>query len=189
MFLNPLPIRSRRRRVVILRLLLAWLVGTASIPALGEVDEAELAAAYLYNFSKFVHWPSGVLRNTADPLVICVYGRLSSGEAIDALEGKSAQGYRIRIDWLSRGDDLTACQVVYVSSSESPYLRPLLRTLAGRPTLTVSEIPGFVAAGGIIGLVKQNNRLRFEINRGSAEAAGLSISSQLLKLATQVVQR
>ncbi|NEX20814.1 YfiR family protein [Thiorhodococcus mannitoliphagus] len=181
--------RPRRRRGLIPRLLLAWLVGTAPIPALGEVGEAELAAAYLYNFSKFVHWPSSVLGSGNEPLVLCVYGRNAASGAIEMLDGKSAQGHRIRIDRLSRGEALTACQIVYISTSESPYLAPLLRSLANRSILTVSEIPSFAAAGGMIGLVKQDNRLRFEINRASAEAAGLSISSQLLKLATRVVQR
>ncbi|MBK1723990.1 YfiR family protein [Thiocystis violacea] len=180
------PTRPRRPRALIPRLLLGCVLGVASALALGGAEENELAAAYLYNFSKFVHWPSSAMRDPAAPLVLCVYGRTPAGESIGALDGKLAQGHRIRIDRLSRGDALTRCHIVYVSASESPYLNPLLRTLANRPALTVSEIPGFAAAGGMIGFVKEDNRLRFEINRGSAEAAGLSLSSQLLKLATRV---
>lgn len=183
---RPQQARLRRRRGVTLRLLFALLAATASASA--GVEEADLAAAYLYNFSKFVRWPSSALPSPSAPLVLCCYGRAPVGEAIAALDGKPAQGHRIRVDRLSRGDSLAGCHVVFVSSSESPYLSPLLRALTDRPALTVSEIPGFVAAGGMIGFVKEDNRLRFEINAASAADAGLTISSQLLKLATTVVQ-
>ena len=178
--------RPRHRGGVALTLLLALLAVSAAAPA--GVEEAELEAAYLYNFSKFVLWPSSALPSPGTPLILCIYGRAPVSEAIATLDGKQAQGHRIRVGRLSRGDSLEGCHVVYVSSSESPYLSPLLRAVAGRPALTVSAIPGFAAAGGMIGFVKDDNRLRFEINTASAEAVGLSISSQLLKLATKVVQ-
>ncbi|MBK5964314.1 hypothetical protein CCR95_09500 [Thiocystis minor] len=179
--------RFRGRVGVVAGLLLAWLATLA--PALAQVEEAELSAAYLYNFSKFVHWPAAALSDSSKALVLCVYGRSgSAGEAIGALDGKFAQGHRIRVERHARGDALNDCQIVYVSDSERPYLSPLLRALANQPALTVSDIPGFVSAGGMIGLVMVDSRLRFEINRQSAEAAGLSISSQVLKLATQVVR-
>ncbi len=178
--------RRRRLRQVTLKLLFILLTATAA--ALADVEEAELEAAYLYNYFKFVVWPSGALPSPGAPLVLCIYGRAHASEAIEALDGKPAQGHPIRVDRLSRGDSLGSCHVVYVNSSESPYLSPLLRAVAGRPALTVSAIPGFAAAGGMIGFVKEDNRLRFEINTASAAAVGLRISSQLLKLATRVVQ-
>ena len=181
--------RRGRRFGLIECLFTALLAGIVSTQTLGGVEENELAAAYLYNFSKFVHWPSSALRDSTAPLVLCVYGHTPADGSLETLDGKLAQGHPIRIERRFRGDALAACQIVYVSASESPYLAPLLRTLANRPTLTVSDIPGFAAAGGIIGFVKEDNRLRFEINWASAEAAGLSISSQLLKLATRVIQR
>ncbi|MBK1717791.1 YfiR family protein [Thiocystis violacea] len=181
--------RFRRRVGAVAGLLLAWLATLAPALALAQVEEAELSAAYLYNFSKFVHWPATALSDSSNALVLCVYGRPgSAGEAIGALDGKPAQGHRIRVERLARGDTFKGCQIVYVSDSERPFLSPLLRTLANQPALTVSDIPGFASAGGMIGLVMVDNRLRFEINRQSAEAAGLTISSQVLKLATRVVR-
>ena len=59
--------------------------------------------------------------------------------------------------------------------------------LGSQPVLTVSDLPGFAQQGGVIGLVRQGGRLRFEINRGVAQAAGLRLSVDLLSLAMSVV--
>ncbi|RNE91753.1 YfiR family protein [Marichromatium sp. AB32] len=147
------------------------------------VEEGELMAAYLYNFSKFIHWPP-----RAESLHLCVYGRSESAQALEALNGKQVQGRSMTVVRRSRGESLESCHIVYVADSERPFLAAVLRSLAGRPVLTVSEIPEFVAAGGMVRFVRVERRLRFEINAASARAAGLGISSQLLKLAVDVVR-
>ncbi len=175
--------RRIRRAIASLLILMSVALG-----AWAEVEEAELAAAYLYNFSKFVTWPGDSFAGANAPLVLCVYGRPAPEDALETLNGKPAQGHPVRVERRSRGDALRGCHVVSVSLSEQSYLAPLLSALAGRPILTVSALPGFVASGGMIGFVRLNDRLRFEINTVSAESAGLTISSQLLKLATRVVR-
>ncbi len=50
--------------------------------------------------------------------------------------------------------------------------------------LTVAEMPDFARAGGIINLkTTKEDRLRFEIDTGTARRAGLKLSSKLLSLA------
>lgn len=49
--------------------------------------------------------------------------------------------------------------------------------------LTVGEDGVFTQCGGIINFVKEDNRVRFEVNVSAAERAGLKISSRLLALA------
>lgn len=62
----------------------------------------------------------------------------------------------------------------------------MLRALGQTPVLTVSDAPGFVQAGGMIGLKLRGGRIGFDINHGAARATGLVLSSQLLKLADEV---
>lgn len=177
------------RQRVATGILLALVLLPVGVAGTAEVDEAELAAAYVYRFSKFVKWPAATLADSAAPLVLCVYGRTPTGSALDELGDQSAQGHRVHVEHRARGDSLAACHVIYIGDSERPYLAALLRSLSGRPALTVSDIPGFVNAGGMIGLVRENNRLRFEVNAATAQAADLSISSQILKLATRVLEK
>jgi hypothetical protein len=52
--------------------------------------------------------------------------------------------------------------------------------------LTVSDIPQFSQRGGMIQFVLEGNRIRFEVNLTATRRAGLSLSSELLKVATAV---
>jgi hypothetical protein len=47
-------------------------------------------------------------------------------------------------------------------------------------------MPNFTANGGMIQFVVRDNKVRFEVNLRAAEKAGLSLSSQLLKVATDI---
>jgi hypothetical protein len=56
----------------------------------------------------------------------------------------------------------------------------------GSGVLTVSDIPQFSQRGGIIQFVQESNKIRFEVNLACAMAAGLTLSSELLKVAVIV---
>jgi hypothetical protein len=73
---------------------------------------------------------------------------------------------------------------VFFSDSLQPTIVPLLASLERRPVLTVGEMPRFVSRGGMIQFVRQGTRIRFEINHTAARAAGLSVSSELLRVAS-----
>ena len=62
----------------------------------------------------------------------------------------------------------------------------ILAKVAGGTVLTVSEIEGFSTTGGVIGLVFDDDRVRFEINLDNAASAGLTISAKLSSLARTV---
>ena len=59
----------------------------------------------------------------------------------------------------------------------------LSRALHALPVLVITNGPGLATAGSAINLFREGSRLRFEINPGVLEAAGLKASSRLLKLA------
>jgi hypothetical protein len=52
--------------------------------------------------------------------------------------------------------------------------------------LLVGDGPGFINGGGMIGLVRFGNQIRFEINARAARQSGVSISSKLMRLAARV---
>ncbi len=58
--------------------------------------------------------------------------------------------------------------------------------LNGSSVLTVSDMPQFSRQGGMVQFILDGSRVRFEINLASAERAGLTLSSELLKLAVNV---
>ncbi|PYP25425.1 MAG: hypothetical protein DMD51_08585 [Gemmatimonadetes bacterium] len=59
----------------------------------------------------------------------------------------------------------------------------VLANLRNRPILTVSDDAGFAERGGMIRFVTDQNRIRLQINLDAAQAASLTVSSKLLRVA------
>jgi YfiR/HmsC-like len=171
--------RSRARWLLLALLLAAAWAATADAP---KATENDVKAAYLYNFGKFVKWPGA----PGDQFPICVFGHDPFGALLDAtvagekIEGKPVVARRIRSP-----QEATACRVLFIGDSERNQFQKVLDD-AGKGVLTVSDIRGFARHGGMIEFVKQQNRIRFEVNLAVARRAGLVLSSELLKVASAV---
>ena len=62
-------------RMVLVRkaaVVMAMVLATSAIAQ--TVDEYHMKAAFVFNFAKFIQWPTQVFRTLTDPLVICVLG-------------------------------------------------------------------------------------------------------------------
>jgi hypothetical protein len=150
------------------------------------VREYQVKAAFVYNFAKFVEWPAAVFANAQAPLRLCIVGEDPFGEALDALKDKTVRDRRLGVQQLARVESPAVCQIAFISTSEKERLPQLLEPLKDTPVLTVSDMDSFLHAGGVINLVTVDNKIGFEINLDAARRAGLTISAQLLKLATAV---
>jgi hypothetical protein len=146
-------------------------------------EEYTVKAAYLYNFAKFVEWPQQTFATPTAPIILCILGRDPFGDSLDKIAEKTVGERPVAIRRLAQVEETNGCHVLFVSRSESTRLQSILNGLAPAPILTVSDIPGFADAGGMIGLINVGQRIRFEINLRAATRAQLKISSQLLKLA------
>lgn len=147
--------------------------------------EYEVKAAYLYNFGKFVKWPDSAAGGDTFP--ICVLGRDPFSGALDStVQGESIGGKPIQARRVAEPQDAASCRIVYVSPSEGKHLKEVLSALKKASALTVSDIPGFSSDGGMIEFVNDNGRVRFQVNLEAAKSAGLTLSSELLKVATKV---
>jgi hypothetical protein len=150
--------------------------------------EHEIKAAFLYNFVKFVEWPSEALPESSDTITICVLSDDPFAEALEAIKGKTVKGRRLVVRRIESIKQAESCQALFVGSTNEPLLPQVMQTLQGASVLTVGEMDRFVQSGGIINFVVEKNRVRFEINVSSAERARLKLSSQLLSLARVVRQ-
>lgn len=150
-------------------------------------SEYELKAAYVLNFARYVEWPATTFGDAGDPVVIGIVGTDPFGKEMDqTIEGEPVQGRPLEVHRARRVDDLPPCHLVFFCDSESRRLRMTLKQLRNAPLLTVSDIPEFVDRGGMIGFIVVDEHIRFRINLGAAEQAGLRISSKLLRLAVEV---
>ena len=173
--------------------LLAAVVLLIFSPALAKAQqhptEAQVKAAYVYNFGKFVRWESDSPAKHAS-FDICVLGKDPFGAVLDStLAGETINGKRITVSRLASSQEAAHCSVLFVASSEESHLSLILAAAQRSNVLTVSDLPHFAERGGIIGLVMQGDRIRFKVNREAAEESRLILSSELLKVAAEVIDK
>jgi hypothetical protein len=176
-------------RVFSLALAIALGVGGASrgVAQGRAASEYQVKAAFLYNFVKFVEWPSEARQGVDDPITICVFGEDPFGSLLDdAITNKTVNGHKLAARRVKAGQNARDCQVVFISASEKSRVPSILESLKGASVLTVGDTPGFAELGGVINFTMEESRVRFEVNVDAAERAGLKISSKLLNLATIV---
>jgi hypothetical protein len=186
--------RSRAARYVWRQpyaLILAMLLPFASAPldwAQAEPSgEYQLKAAFLFNFAKFIDWPTTSFPNPQSPFVVCILGPDPFGHAIDeVLKGKTIADRPVAIVRIKTIAQVRQCHMVFISQSESFHLADIVQALHGSSVLLVGEADGFAEAGGTIQFALENNHVRFLINPDAAARAGLKVSSKLLSLARVV---
>src|SRR6185436_13387777 len=135
--------------------------------------------------ARFVEWPESAFENPGSDLVIGVLGKDDPFGPILDETTKDKTVDRRRLPPPKRSSeikDLAECHVLFICRSEEKNLLRILDHLRSKPILTISEIPGFNAAGGMIEFKKKTDTVRFGINAAAARDAGLKISSKLLKL-------
>lgn len=150
-------------------------------------NEYQVKAVYLYNFGRFVQWPTKDAVNNDGPFTICILGQDPFGPVLDStLAGESLGGKPVMTKRIAKPQDAADCRILFINSKEEGHLQEILAELNGAAILTVSDMPAFSRRGGMIQFVLDGDKVRFEINLTSAEAAKLVLSSELLKVATNV---
>jgi hypothetical protein len=147
------------------------------------MQEYEIKAAYLYNFSKFVEWPPQALPPSQNKLTFCILGDSPFESFSNTLRDRKVGGRIIVVKHAEKVEVAAECNVLFVSASEQAEVYHHLSALQGRAILTVGETRGFARSGGIIEFFLQEKRVRFRINIDAAARVGLTLSSHLLELA------
>jgi len=173
------PLRFTARRALATLVLIA--VAVAGVPA-QRIPEAEVKAALIRRLPEFVDWPSSAPTGPA-PLTLCFSPSHPFGSVLQQLnKGPVIRGRAVAIRELRKGGLPDACHVLYVASADQDLLQQALT----RPILTVGDQVDFCPLGGIVNLRVIDDRVRFEVNLTRARRVGLTLDSQLLRLASRL---
>jgi hypothetical protein len=148
------------------------------------LSEDEVKAGFIFNFLKYTEWPAA---SPGSELRVCALDAQPLSGRLEALQGRRIEEREIRVTAPTRPSALRGCQALYIPAGERARAEAALRAIDQHPVLTICEAPGCVRDGSIIGLKLRGGRMRFDINQGAARQAGLKLSSQLLKLADDVL--
>jgi YfiR/HmsC-like len=166
----------------------AWLLCTPRLDAQAvRASETQVKAVFLLNFAQFVDWPAETGADSQAPLVIGILGDDPFDGFLDeAVRGEQLRTRPVVVRRYRRLEDIKACDILFISESESDRVPEILASVKNRPILTVSDVTDFAQRGGIIRFVTAKARVRLEINPDAAQAARLTLSSKLLRLADLV---
>jgi hypothetical protein len=199
----------RIRRYITVVLLAAAFV-MAVVPRAWADDapsqEYKIKAAFLYNFLKFVDWPTGKEADPNKPITLGIIGKDPFGKAFEPVKDKKINDREVVIKRFKSVAELKKpgkegeaeldkqsgeqknCHLLFICSSEKDSIEEILAAIKDRPVLTVADTEDFLKSGGIINFVMEEQKVHFEISDAAAKRSKLQIRSQLLRLAKKVVK-
>ena len=144
------------------------------------VQEANLKAAFIYNFTKYIDW------NQYDNTSTFIIGVIGSSPVISSLNEIAAtntvNNKKIEIKIFNDPDEIEFCNILFIPKG-TPYPLSSILTKMNKGMLTISEAPGFAIEGTAFNFVIKNGKLKFEANLKALSQADVKAGSQLLKLA------
>jgi hypothetical protein len=167
-----------RLKKIWLPLLLCFLAVMAD--AQSVVQEANLKAAFIYNFTKYIDW------NNYDNSGTFIIGVIGSSPVITSLNEiattNSVNNKKIEVRIFNKPDEIEFCNILFIPE-KNPYPLPSILAKVNKGMLTISEEPGFARRGTAFNFVIKNDKLKFETNLKALNQADVKAGSQLLKLA------
>jgi hypothetical protein len=185
--MSPAPTTQRQAQRSFLWLLcqtaLLLMLATARSHGAATASEAEVKAAFLYNFAKFVEWPADAFPSETAPLRFAVFGDEEfTAKLTMLLSDKKAHGRSFEVKRIVNPQEAKNYHMVFVTSTESKRSLLVLDATKKSPVLTIGESDEFLDYGGMIMFYFEDTQLRFDINPEPAAKVKLVISSKLLRL-------
>jgi hypothetical protein len=175
-----------RRAVSFLFVLLAWCSGLVSSRA-GDVgpSEAQVKAAFLLNFPKYVTWPGTALSESNSPIVVGIIDDEEVASEFSTMSaGKVVDGHPIQLVRVTSIPQCRDCHILFIGSTATRKLPEILPSLQAVNVLAVGESDEFIDRGGMINLARRDRRIVIEVNLDAIHQTQLKISSKLMALAT-----
>jgi hypothetical protein len=166
------------------RIVLHLLSGAAALlaqpwAAAQPPTDIEFKARLSLAVARFVEFPD---RLESAPIHICLAHR--DAAIVEAFLKASGQPINGKIPDIVASSPSVVCNILYVDQSAENW-RSLIAEQRNA-VLTISDKPGFLASGGMIELVFENDSLRFDVNLVAVRQKHIRLPAQVLKLARRV---
>lgn len=159
--------------------------GLSSLHAeMGQINEDQAMAVFVVNVARYVNWPG----QQGDTVLIGILGKGNLSREWQNISGKVTNGRRYNVIKSTDVYEMTDCNIVVIEETNSNRLSRNILLLRRYPIITISSSSDFITIGSTINVALTNNRISFAVNLRQARSVGLDISSNLLKLATEVIR-
>ncbi len=177
---------KRARNILTNKLMLLGLISLFVLSGyVMEDPNSKIKAIFIYNFTKYVEWPSDYKQGD---FVIEVLGSAPGlvNELTSMAKLKKAGIQTIVIKNISDVGDIANCHILYIAKDKVDAVSKASGKCKGKSTLIVTEGPGIIDKGAGISFVTASNKQKFEIHQGNIKKYNLEVSSKLLPFAEVV---
>ncbi len=177
-------VKSAGGRVTIwLAVGLVFLAWSLRVLALEDSNEYKIKAAYLYNFTRFITWPT----DSSPTFNVCIVGDDPFGNLIDPIEQRTVLSRPIKVfrvrEHVGPNDGIapSLCHILFSATPASPLI-------SAQATLTVGERVNFAETGGMVEFIQRGGRIKLLINLTAVQNSQIKISAKLLEVAEIIAQ-
>lgn len=165
-------------------LILSSVAATLTIAIAGNRTE-QIKAAFILNIARFTQWPDTVFASINAPIKLCLFGDDYLGDALDSIRSKGIGKRKLDIQIVSTVTK--DCHILFISHEQMTWFDEQIGTLKRIGLLIIGDhtdtsILEYTPLGEVVSLIRDGNRITFEIDLDAAKAANLQLSSELLKL-------
>lgn len=147
-----------------------------------KATEAKIKVVYLYNFTKYIQWPSEY--RSGDFIIGVLNGNTQMLSELNRMAAsRTAGAQKFSIKNYKTVAEISKCNLLFLPESSNNLLSDVLKKVKGFSTLLVTESVGDAKKGASINFVFQDNKQEFELNKANAEKCHLVVSSSLSALA------
>lgn len=149
-----------------------------------EAQLEEVQALYIYNFARYIGWPT---EDVEKELVVTVIGNKALSYKLSQMAATKLVGRRkVVVKEARSASEIEPSDIVYVGTSKSSQMAALLTALQGKKTLIVCGKSGMCQNGAGIAFMMEGTKLNFQISDKNIKNAGLAVSQKLLQLGRAV---
>lgn len=149
--------------------------------------EYQIKAAFMVNMAKFITWPENNFPKGEEPFVIGIAGDDPFGQTLEIIKKKTIRNHPIEVVHIQSPDALPRCHMLFIARSEVYKLEQYFQLTTNSPSpVTLSDIEGFLMAGGMIEFSTRDDHLAFMINNTLMKSHALYSDASLLRLAIEV---
>ncbi len=132
-------------------------------------QESKYKALYLFNFTKYIEW-------SGDKITIGIIG---NSPVLLELETLTKQNSKIELLKISGSESIDRCNMIFIPEAQTRNF-DLVQERTGSSTLIVAENESLISKGAEMAFYREENKLRFMVNKSELDASGLKMSSLLL---------
>lgn len=143
-------------------------------------NSARYQALFIYNFTRYIEWPAF----DSQEFVIGVLGNSEIRNELQTItNGKKVGLKNITIKKFLTPEEISNCQILFVSDEISSTVSAFSSSLQNKNTLIITERPGLINKGSGINFVINDGKQKFELSRVALNKTGLKVNNQLIDMA------